>query len=82
MAPRSPDHRPHLTDPLSDHSGLYRILALEQSGRLLQFKADPNEFQLLGEVLVRDQDTWAYLTTCKKRTLRPGAEWTDVFSVV
>lgn len=41
-----------------------RILALDQSGRLLQIKADPNEFQLLGEVLVSEQDTWAHLAIC------------------
>lgn len=41
-----------------------RILALDQSGRLLQFKADPNEFQLLGEVTVSEQDTWAHLAIC------------------
>lgn len=38
-----------------------RILALDQSGRLLLIKANPEKFELLGEVQVSDEDTWAHL---------------------
>jgi outer membrane protein assembly factor BamB len=41
-----------------------QILALDQAGRLLLFKANPKEFQLLDERKVSDQETWAHLAVC------------------
>jgi len=38
-----------------------RILALGSGGRLLLIKADPKEFQLVGEVELGDVETWAHL---------------------
>ena len=38
-----------------------RILALDQTGELLLFKADPKEFQLIDRKRVSDQETWAHL---------------------
>jgi outer membrane protein assembly factor BamB len=38
-----------------------RILALDQTGRLLLMQADPKEFRLLSERKVSDQETWAHL---------------------
>ena len=40
------------------------ILALDQKGELLLLKANPNEFKLLGQRKVSDQDTWAHLAVC------------------
>jgi|GEM_PF-79412 len=37
------------------------ILALDQTGRLLLIKANPKEFELLGEQKVADEETWAHL---------------------
>ena len=41
-----------------------RILALDQSGKLLLIKANPNQFQLIDERQVSDQETWAHLAVC------------------
>ena len=41
-----------------------RILALDQTGRLLLLKANPREFQLLDERKVSEQETWAHLAVC------------------
>lgn len=41
-----------------------RILALDQRGTLLLFRANPKEFELLDERKVSDQDTWAHLAVC------------------
>jgi outer membrane protein assembly factor BamB len=41
-----------------------RILALDQRGQLLLFKANPKEFELLDERTVSDQETWAHLAVC------------------
>lgn len=38
-----------------------RILALDQRGSLLLIKANPKEFELLDEIKVSDQETWAHL---------------------
>lgn len=38
-----------------------RILALDQTGRLLLLKANPREFELISERKVSDQETWAHL---------------------
>lgn len=40
------------------------ILALDQKGELLLLKANPKEFELLGQLKVSDQDTWAHLAVC------------------
>lgn len=37
------------------------ILALDQRGELLLFKANPKEFEVLSERKVSDQETWAHL---------------------
>lgn len=37
------------------------ILALDETGTLLLIKADPKEFELLGEYKVSDEETWAHL---------------------
>ena len=42
-----------------------KILALDQTGKLLLIKADPKKFDLLGECKVSDQETWAHLAVCK-----------------
>ena len=41
-----------------------RILALDQRGKLLLIKANPKEFELLGERKVSDEDTWAHVAVC------------------
>ncbi len=38
-----------------------RILALDQRGILLLFKANPREFELLDEYKISDDETWAHL---------------------
>ena len=38
-----------------------RHRALDSGGRLLLIKADPEEFQLVGEVEIGDVETWAHL---------------------
>lgn len=40
------------------------ILALDQTGELLLLKANPKEFELLGQRKVSDQETWAHLAVC------------------
>lgn len=40
------------------------ILALDQKGDLLLLKANPKEFELLGQQKVSEQDTWAHLGVC------------------
>ncbi len=41
-----------------------RILALDQKGELLLFKANPETFELLDRRTVSDQDTWAHVAVC------------------
>ena len=41
-----------------------QILALDQSGKLLLIKANPNRFELIDERQVSDQETWAHLAVC------------------
>lgn len=41
-----------------------QILALNARGELLLLKANPNEFELLGQRKVSEQDTWAHLAIC------------------
>jgi outer membrane protein assembly factor BamB len=38
-----------------------RVLALDQVGRLLLFRANPKEFELLDERKVSDEETWAHI---------------------
>ena len=38
-----------------------RILALDQRGSLLLFKAEPKKFELIDQVKVSDEETWAHL---------------------
>jgi outer membrane protein assembly factor BamB len=38
-----------------------RILALDQRGTLLLLKANPKQFELLGEVRISEEETWAHL---------------------
>lgn len=40
------------------------ILALDQSGELLLFKANPAEFELIDRRKISDQETWAHLAVC------------------
>lgn len=40
------------------------ILALDQRGKLLLLKANPTEFELLGERDVSDQESWGHLAVC------------------
>lgn len=41
-----------------------QILALDERGKLLLIKANPKEFELLGESKVSDQDAWAHVAIC------------------
>lgn len=41
-----------------------RLLALDSRGKLLLVKADPKEFEVLGEASVGAGDTWAHLAVC------------------
>lgn len=41
-----------------------RVLALDQTGRLLLIRANPKEFELLGESKVSDEETWAHIAIC------------------
>lgn len=41
-----------------------RLLALDSRGKLLLVKADPKEFEVLGEATVGAGDTWAHLAVC------------------
>lgn len=41
-----------------------RILALDERGRLLLMKGNPKVFELLGEVPVSDNESWAHLAIC------------------
>jgi outer membrane protein assembly factor BamB len=41
-----------------------RILALDQTGKLLLMKANPQKFELLDERKVSEQETWAHLAVC------------------
>ncbi len=41
-----------------------RVLALDQSGKLLLLKANPKEFELFDERKVSDAETWAHLAVC------------------
>ena len=41
-----------------------KILALDQTGKLLLIKANPKQFELLDERQISDQETWAHLAVC------------------
>lgn len=41
-----------------------RILALDASGELILFEANPNEFNLIERRKISEADTWAYLAVC------------------
>ena len=41
-----------------------RILALDEQGKLLLLKANPQAFELLDERTVSEQETWAHLAVC------------------
>jgi outer membrane protein assembly factor BamB len=41
-----------------------KILALDQTGKLLLIQANPRKFELLDERKVSDQETWAHLAAC------------------
>lgn len=41
-----------------------KILALDQTGRLLLLRANPKRFQLIDERTVSEQETWAHLAVC------------------
>ena len=41
-----------------------RILALDQTGKLLLIHANPKEFQLVDERQISEQETWAHLAVC------------------
>ena len=44
-----------------------RILALDQEGKFLLLKANPEKFELLDERKVGDEETWAHLAVCGDR---------------
>ena len=41
-----------------------RILALDQRGELLLFRADPGKFDLMDSRKISDQETWGHLAVC------------------
>lgn len=41
-----------------------RILALDAQGKLILFKANPKEFELIDEHTVSEAETWAHLAVC------------------
>lgn len=41
-----------------------RILVLNSDGRLMLLRANPTEFDLVGEVQLTEEDTWAHLALC------------------
>ncbi len=41
-----------------------RILALDESGKLLLVKANPKEFELIDELKIGEPEAWAYLAVC------------------
>ena len=41
-----------------------RTRALDSKGKLLLFKADPSDFEVLGEAAVGGGDAWAHLAVC------------------
>lgn len=54
-----------ISEPFGKYSSLLisgdRIAALDQRGEVLLFEATPEAFNLLGQVRVSDQETWAHL---------------------
>lgn len=57
--------RPWTSKPFGKYCSMVaqgdRILALDQRGILLLIKANPREFELLDEMRVSDEETWAHL---------------------
>ena len=41
-----------------------RILALDQRGELLFFRADPSKFERIDSRKISDEDTWAHIAVC------------------
>ena len=41
-----------------------RLLALDEQGKLLLIKANPREFQLIDELQVSEDETWAHVAVC------------------
>lgn len=56
-----------------------RILALDQRGILLLIKANPREFELLGERQVSDDETWAHLVVSRGQVFVRELEAISVF---
>jgi hypothetical protein len=55
------------------------ILALDQKGELLLFKANPKAFELLDQRSVSDQDTWAHVAVCGNEIFVRGLNALSVF---
>jgi outer membrane protein assembly factor BamB len=53
------------SEPFGKYSSLIiqgdKVLALDQRGELLLFRATPEKFDLLSDYRVSDQETWAHL---------------------
>ena len=53
------------SEPFGKYSSMIvqgdKVLALDQRGELVMFRASPDRFELLGQVRVSDQETWAHL---------------------
>jgi len=56
-----------------------RILALDQRGILLLIRANPREFELLGELQVSDDETWAHLAVSEGQVFVRELEAISVF---
>ncbi len=41
-----------------------RLLALDEQGKLLLIKANPREFQLIDELQISEDETWAHVAVC------------------
>jgi outer membrane protein assembly factor BamB len=56
------------SNPLGKYCSLVargdRVLALDQRGILLLFKADPRKYELLDSRQISDDETWAHLAVC------------------
>lgn len=46
-----------------------RVLALDQTGELVLFQADPRAFQLIDRIKVSDRPTWAHVAVCGPEVL-------------
>ena len=56
-----------------------QILALDSKGKLCLMKANPNEFELLGEVKLETNDSWAHLAVVGNRVFVRGLKSMTVY---